>query len=101
MRSFFAAVWLLLSLKCEHSSRFISEGLDEDLTKVEQWAVRLHFITCRSCRRFRESMEMLQKVAKQTGQATEDQLSSLSRDFQLSAEAKARISTAISAEEQS
>ena len=100
MRSFFAAVWLLLSLKCDHSSRFISEGMDNDLSKVEQWAVRLHFLTCRSCRRFRKSMEMLQQLARQTGEATDEQLQNLSRDFHLSAEARDRIAAVISAEEQ-
>ena len=97
MRSFFAAVWLLLSLKCEKSSRFISEGLDGDLSKVEAWSVKLHFITCKSCRRFRESMDFLRMAARKSGQITEDQLDSLSPDFQLTTDARDRIAASISA----
>ncbi len=86
----------MLSLKCEHSSRFISEGLDDDLGKVERWAVRLHFMTCHSCRRFRQSMEFLRGAAKHTGQLADDQLESLSPDFQLSKDARSRIASSIS-----
>lgn len=99
MRSFFSAIWLLLSLKCEHSSQFISEGLDGDLTKVEQWAVRLHYLTCTSCRRFRNSMEFLRTAASQMATTSEDELVTLGSEFQLSPKARLRIEQAMGSDQ--
>lgn len=63
---------------------------------MEAWSVRLHFLTCSSCRRFRESMLFLRQAAKQSGQIAEDKLDSLSPDFQLTDAARDRISSSLS-----
>lgn len=59
-----SAIRLILTLRCEHSSRLVSESLDRDLSWAERWAVRLHYIGCWSCRRFGKQMKLLNEAFK-------------------------------------
>lgn len=72
MRQFFAAAKLILTLKCEHSSRIVSDSLDRDLTTAERWAVRLHYIGCWSCRRFGRQMKQLREAFQSYPKRTTD-----------------------------
>ena len=54
---------MLLTLRCEESTRLMSEEYHRDLTSVERWAVRLHFISCAYCRRVKNQWNLLQKAA--------------------------------------
>jgi predicted anti-sigma-YlaC factor YlaD len=65
MTKFLAAVRLILTLKCEHSTQIVSESLDRDLSRVERWAVRLHYIGCYSCRRFGRQIRQLRDSLRQ------------------------------------
>jgi len=87
------AIKLLLTLKCEESTRLVSRALDESLPSVERWAVRLHAVSCRSCRHFRQQVELIQReVAEHCG----GHASLLtSKQTTLSTDAKARIESAI------
>lgn len=82
-----SAIRLLLTLRCEQSTRIVSESLDRDLSSVEKWAVRLHYISCRSCRRFGRQLRQVRDVITQHP----DKI----RDLELSAEAMKRIENAI------
>lgn len=92
MNKLLAATKLILTLKCEQSTRIVSESLDRELSGVERWAVRLHYISCWSCRRFGKQLRMVRdalrtKVASEDADATK-----------LSPEALKRIESAIQSE---
>lgn len=42
---------LILTLRCEAASQLASESLDRELTAAERWALRVHALVCRPCRR--------------------------------------------------
>ncbi len=64
MRNLVAAIHLILTLKCEQSTRLVSESLDRDLSLLERSAVRLHYIGCWSCRRFGKQVKLLRKATR-------------------------------------
>ncbi len=72
---------MLLTLRCEESTRLMSEGFHRDLTAVERWSVRLHFISCNYCRRIKKHWALLQEVAARRTKVLSE----------LSAEARQRI----------
>ncbi len=63
MRETLKAIRLLLTLRCKHSSQLISEGMDDEWSDVERWAVRLHYISCNSCRRLRQQVDFIRRAA--------------------------------------
>lgn len=88
MKKIFSAAKLILTLRCEQSTHIVSESLDRDLSAVEQWAVRLHYIGCWSCRRFGKQMRQLREALRLHPERT-------SEDASLSPEAMQRIRDAI------
>ena len=63
-----SAIKLLLTLTCEESTRLVSESLDRGLRPVERWAVQLHAVSCRSCRRYRKQLSFLRNaIARLSG----------------------------------
>jgi len=58
------AVKLILTLKCEESTRLVSESRDRELPFAERWAVRLHAVSCRPCRRYAKQLRFLASVLK-------------------------------------
>lgn len=62
MKNCLSALKLILTLKCEQSTRLVSDSLDRELSLVERWAVRLHYIGCWSCRRFGKQIRLIQKA---------------------------------------
>ena len=62
-RGFWKSVWFVLTLTCDESSRLLSDAMDRDLTRVERTALRMHNLTCKSCRRFIEQLEFLRRSA--------------------------------------
>lgn len=72
MKKFLAAAKLILTLKCEQSTQIISDSLDRELTAVERWAVRLHYIACWSCRRFGMQMRQLRQTIEEYPKRTTD-----------------------------
>ena len=87
-----SAIKMLLALKCEESTRLVSEALDRELPAVERWAVRLHAVSCRSCRPFRRQVIFLRETLQQRF-ALE---SADSNDaFRLSDESRTRIARVI------
>ena len=57
----------ILTLTCEQSTRLVSESLDRDLPRGERWAVRLHALCCRSCRRYRRQILFLREAVRRGG----------------------------------
>ena len=79
MKNFLSAAKLILTLKCEQSTRIVSDSLDRELTSVERWAVRLHYIACSSCRRFGKQLRELRNTLNFHPKKTTDELG-LSKD---------------------
>ena len=73
MKEFLSAAKLILTLKCEKSSQLVSDSLDRDLSAVERWAVRLHYIACWSCRRFGKQVRQIREAFEQYPQRTTDE----------------------------
>lgn len=71
MRRFLAAIRLILTLHCHESEHLISRALDEQLPAVERWALRLHFLSCWSCRRVRDQLALIHQAAQRRGQLAE------------------------------
>ena len=63
------AIWrainLLLTLKCDESTRLVSESFERKLTGVERWAVRLHAVSCGGCRRVKKQLIFLKQAGEQ------------------------------------
>jgi hypothetical protein len=62
---------LILTLHCHESEHLISRALDERLPTVERWALRLHFLSCWSCRRVRDQLALIHQAAQRRGQLAE------------------------------
>lgn len=88
MKRLLSALKLLLTLKCEQSTRIISQSLDQELSSVERWAVRLHYLSCYSCRRFGVQIHQLKTALRMCPEKT-------SEDLRLPPEAVQRIEDAI------
>ena len=67
--SAFRALKMLLTLHCDEASRIMSDGLDRSLTPLERWALRLHLVSCRACRRFRRQLAFLQRAARASAES--------------------------------
>jgi hypothetical protein len=63
----FAAIWRILTLTCDESTRLVSASLDEPLPFSDRTAVRLHSLICRACRRFRRQVRFLGEAARIQG----------------------------------
>lgn len=64
------AIKMLLALKCDESTRIISDGFERDLTSLEKWSVRLHFISCGVCRRFKKHLQYVHQQMERRAQLT-------------------------------
>ena len=84
----FRAIRLILTLRCEQSTQLVSASLENELTFAERWAVRLHAISCWSCRRFRRQILFLREAMRHPDFSS--QIESLSGQV-LSLDAKERI----------
>ena len=71
MKNLWKAVHLILTLHCEESTRLMSDALDRRLSFAERWALRLHFISCWSCRRFKKHLQAIRTAAARLAERTE------------------------------
>lgn len=62
-RGFLKSVWFVLTLTCDDSSRLLSDAMDRDLTRFEKLALRMHNLSCKSCKRFTKQLGFLRKSA--------------------------------------
>lgn len=86
------ALWLILTIACERSSRLASESFDRDLTLTERLAMRGHELVCRSCRRFHRQLVALREAIRRRRS-----LASAGLPESLSAEARRRIMQSLNA----
>ena len=50
--SYFTTIKQVLTLSCAGSTQLVSASLEQELTRGERLAVRLHALCCRACRHF-------------------------------------------------
>ncbi|MEK6797903.1 MAG: zf-HC2 domain-containing protein [Planctomycetota bacterium] len=60
---------LFLALSCDESTRLVSESLDHPLPASERFAIRLHAMICRSCRRYARQIRLLRETMIRHDQA--------------------------------
>lgn len=77
-------------LNCKQTSHLLSQSLDRKLSRRERFAIRLHLMMCRYCRRFEKQIIALRKGFKQLTQQIESD-----QNVKMAPEAKARIADAI------
>ena len=86
---FLKAIHLILTLHCDESERLISQALDEQLAWPQRTAVRMHFISCKYCRRFRKHVELIREASRRAAAAINI------TNLKISPEARQRIMDAI------
>ena len=52
----------ILTMRCDEASLLLSKEQDAPLTAVERWAMSLHLVSCRVCRRYRKQLKLLRGV---------------------------------------
>ena len=79
----------LVGLSCREASRLISESLDRELTRREQWSLRIHTLVCTACRRFAQQTMLIREALANMPDALREQWSS--DTGKLSAERRTQI----------
>lgn len=87
--SLWRAIVMLLTLKCDHATHLVSDSFERDLTWVERWALKLHYIGCRYCRRLAKQLKLIHSAVRQEGDSPHE----------LSGDARERIAATVAAAE--
>ena len=77
-------------LDCQQASQLISKSLDRQLSWRERFAVLLHLLFCKYCKRFSQQLVTMRNAINRLSQSIEN-----NADIRLPAETKNRISSAI------
>ncbi len=59
-------------LSCKNASQIISQSLDRPLTIRERFALQLHLLICKYCKRFSQQLQTLRVNLKLTASAIEN-----------------------------
>jgi hypothetical protein len=57
---------MIFSLSCEEASHLASDALDRELSRSERWALRLHLLVCRGCRRFKQQLDLMRALVSKS-----------------------------------
>jgi hypothetical protein len=52
----------ILTLTCDQAARLMSQAQDQPLERPERWALYLHLLICRWCRRYHRQLKLLRAV---------------------------------------
>jgi hypothetical protein len=52
----------ILTLTCDQAARLMSQAQDQPLERPERWALSLHLLICRWCRRYNRQLKLLRAV---------------------------------------
>jgi len=77
-------------LTCKEATRLISKSRDQRLIWRERFAVRVHLITCKYCKRFLKQLTVIRDAFSQITKLIE-----MDDSIQIPAETKTRISNSI------
>lgn len=83
----------ILTLSCDEATRLTSAAMDRPLSSVERIGLRLHYLCCRFCRRYRRQLNLLRQLLRRRDAhiAADADLSTL----QLAPEVRERIRGAL------
>ncbi|QDU59051.1 zf-HC2 domain-containing protein [Aeoliella mucimassa] len=84
---------LILNCHCKKATELASESLDRQLTASERWALRMHTLVCKSCRRAVRQLQALHRLAGQMPDAVKQAFGHDASE--LSPERKAEIAEAM------
>ena len=59
-------------LSCKNASQIISQSLDRPLTIRERFALQLHLLICKYCKRFSQQLQTIRVNLKLTASAIEN-----------------------------
>ncbi|MFH1718571.1 MAG: hypothetical protein ABIF19_14550 [Planctomycetota bacterium] len=62
---------LILTMRCDQASRLISHSQEAPLGGAERWALCLHLLICRMCRKYRRQLKLMRDIL---GRLTESRL---------------------------
>ena len=79
-------------LSCKQASQIISQSLDKPLTTRERFALKLHLIICKYCKRFSQQVQTLRVALKQMISSIEN-----NNTIELPSAAKNRIAALVEA----
>lgn len=77
-------------LNCRETTQLISKSLDRHLTWRERFAVNLHLVICKYCKRFSQQLVVMRTALNRIAQLVEND-----HNIQLPAATKARIASSI------
>ncbi len=77
-----------LNLNCRRAARLLSDAGERPLTRAERFGLSAHLLGCRSCRRYRDQLQLLSAALRPPRRPD---------DARLSAEARARITRSLDA----
>lgn len=63
-------VILILTTRCDHASVLLSKSQETSLSKTERWALSLHLLICRMCRKYKKQLKLMRNIL---GRLTEPQ----------------------------
>jgi hypothetical protein len=69
----------LINQNCRLASRLMSDAREHSLDRLERWGLRFHLIGCRSCRRYRHQLELLDQLMQRDTEHQSDKLSAQTR----------------------
>jgi hypothetical protein len=87
-------IWYLLNMPCHDVADLIARGMDTDLPSSERFAVRLHLLYCRFCRRFKRQLTWLRTMFHEAGRRAE--ADDFAPPLELSEQARERIRSTLS-----
>ena len=70
--SMFRTIKYILTLSCDEATRLTSAAMDRRLSPVERIGLRLHYLCCRFCRRYRRQLRLIRDLLRRC----EDHISS-------------------------
>ena len=77
-------------LNCRETTQLISKSLDRHLTWRERFAVNLHLVICKYCKRFSQQIVVMRTALNRISQLIEND-----HNIQLPAATKTRIASSI------
>ena len=60
----FRTIKYILTLSCDEATRLTSAAMDRRLSAVERVGLRLHYLSCRFCRRYRRQLSLLRQLLR-------------------------------------
>ncbi|MGB7816160.1 MAG: zf-HC2 domain-containing protein [Methylotenera sp.] len=79
-------------LNCKQTSQLISQSLDRSLTLRERFALQLHLIVCKYCKRLGQQLQALRVALKQLKESIEK-----NNTIKMSSQARKRIADLVEA----